>query len=56
MICVYDNSADCDGCMECKNVALHCELCGSTLTEEYYDIEDMLICPECISESHRRCV
>ena len=55
MICVECATRECNGCMRCveDDGALHCELCGGVLWDEYYDIDGMLICPECINDSRR---
>ena len=55
MICIHNGVKECDGCMDCMDLdgALHCELCGEVSYGEYYEIEDMLICEDCISDSKK---
>ena len=30
-----------------------CDLCDETITDEYYEIEDMIICPNCMASSRK---
>lgn len=52
MICKHNGVKECDGCMYCMDEGgtLHCELCGEALYGEYYDVESMLICADCIAD------
>lgn len=32
-----------------------CAECGEKILDECYEINDCLICPECLEDNHRRC-
>ncbi len=55
MICILNGSSECDGCMQCMQLdsRLHCELCGGAIDGEYYDLDGIVICPDCMVDCRR---
>lgn len=53
--CIHGGK-ECDGCMECQDKIsfIHCDICGIEIHDVYYDINDDIICEECLDELYRK--
>ena len=54
--CIHNYSKECDSCGCCKEFGekdLICDICGEIITEDYYKINDKLVCNICINEVYK---
>lgn len=49
---------DCDNChntLECNNAVI-CDVCNTVLTDEYYSVENVDLCEDCLKERFRELI
>lgn len=47
---------ECDGCMECQanDSAMKCDVCGHEIYDIYYNMNDEVLCEECMKELYMK--